>query len=288
MSEQPPIKHVSDTALWVAIYRAMESERADALFHDPYARRLGGERGEQIVRDMPKGERFAWPMIVRTAVMDEIIVKAVHDRGVDTVLNLAAGLDTRPYRLDLPADLQWFDADLPEMLDYKEAQLAGEQPKCHLELAKVDLTDGGQRTALFERVGGAGQNVLVVTEGLLVYLEPEQVTALATDLRAQPLRWWLIDIASPRLLKMLEKTWGAKLRDGGTPFCFAPAEGTAFFEPTGWYEHEFRSTGEEARRLDRMPRMIRFFGLLSKLSSKQKQQEARRMAGIVMLRAGPS
>jgi hypothetical protein len=85
---------------------------------------------------------------------------------------------------------------------------------------------------------------------------------------------------------MLEKSWGAKLREGGTPFRFAPAEGTAFFEPSGWYEQEFRSTGEEARRLNRMPTAIRFFGLLGKLQSKEKQQQARRMAGIVMLRSG--
>src|SRR4249920_2369696 len=64
-----PIRNVSDTALWVAIYRAMESERPDALFNDPYARRLGGERGEAIARTMPEGH---WPIVVRTAVMDEI------------------------------------------------------------------------------------------------------------------------------------------------------------------------------------------------------------------------
>ena len=67
------IRNVSDTALWVAIYRAMESERPDAIFRDPYARRLGGERGETIVRQMPNGAAMAWPMIVRTAVMDEIV-----------------------------------------------------------------------------------------------------------------------------------------------------------------------------------------------------------------------
>ena len=50
MSDANPIRNVSDTARWVAIYRAIESERADALFNDPFARRLGGERGEAIVR----------------------------------------------------------------------------------------------------------------------------------------------------------------------------------------------------------------------------------------------
>ena len=52
MSSASPIRNVSDTARWVAIYRAMESERPDALFHDPFARRLGGERGEAIAKAM--------------------------------------------------------------------------------------------------------------------------------------------------------------------------------------------------------------------------------------------
>src|SRR6184192_1868522 len=97
------IEHVSDTARWVALYRAMESERPDALFHDPYARRLAGERGERILASMRKGRAWAWPMIVRTAVMDELILRAIQRDRVDTVLNLAAGLDTRPYRLPLQA-----------------------------------------------------------------------------------------------------------------------------------------------------------------------------------------
>ena len=80
-------------------------------------------------------------MIVRTAVMDELILRAVNRDGVEAVLNLAAGLDTHAYRLALPRALRWTDVDLPDMLSYNEEQLAGEQPSCALELAKVDLTD---------------------------------------------------------------------------------------------------------------------------------------------------
>ena len=84
-AEPSPVRNVSDTALWVAIYRAMESERRDAIFKDPYARRLGGTRGEAIVRSMPSSEYSAWPIIVRTAVMDAIVkrcVRAVRFAGV--------------------------------------------------------------------------------------------------------------------------------------------------------------------------------------------------------------
>src|SRR2546428_7566791 len=152
MPVNTPVSHVSDTARWVAMYRAMESERPDALFRDPYARKLAGEDGATILNAMPKGRQFAWPMIVRTALMDELILRTITRDGADTVLNLAARLDARPYRLPLPGTLHWIDADFPAMLSHKEQQLAGERPHCKLEFAKVDLTSSGARGALFARV----------------------------------------------------------------------------------------------------------------------------------------
>jgi len=198
------IQHVSDTARWVALYRAMESERPDALFHDPYARRLAGERGERILASMKQGRTWAWPMIVRTAVMDELILRAIARDRVDTVLNLAAGLDTRPYRLPLAPALRWIEVDFPDVIAYKQQQLAGERAACGLEQIGVDLTDAARRRALFAQIGAAARRVLVVSEGLLIYLTGEQVGALARDLNAQPsFAWWLIDLASPGLLKMM-------------------------------------------------------------------------------------
>jgi methyltransferase (TIGR00027 family) len=284
MVQKPTVANVSETALWVAVYRAMESERPDALFNDPYAKTLAGTRGEEIVDAMPKGRQLAWPMIVRTAVMDEIIQRAVHRDGVDTVLNLAAGLDTRPYRLDLPPTLRWVEADLPDMLTYKEDHLEGEQPACALGRATVDLTDAGERRALLERVMGAAEQALVVSEGLLVYLTREQVAEVARDLQAQPaIRWWLTDLPSPRLLQMLERTWNKRLRASGAPLIFGPPEGTAFFEPHGWHEVEYRSMWEESRRLERTMRFAGFWDFVARLFPKKKQEEFRRTSGIVLL-----
>src|SRR5438093_3306819 len=230
----------------------MESERPDALFRDPYARKLAGERVERILASLPKGRAWAWPMIVRTAVLDELILRTIERDRVDTVLNLAAGLDTRPYRLPLPSTLRWVEADFPDVITYKQEQLDAEQPVCVLERVGIDLTDVGRRRALFARIGAAARHALVVSEGLLVYLTPAQVAALASDLAAPaPFRWWLIDLGSPRLLKMLEKTWGRAVAAGNAPLQFAPAEGTRFFQAQGWQEGEFRSMWEESLRLKR-------------------------------------
>jgi len=284
-----PIAHVSDTARWVAMYRALESERPDALFHDPHARRLAGAGGEHILRTLPKARQFAWPMIVRTAVMDEIILRAVERDGVDTVLNLASGLDARPYRLPLPSSVRWFEADFPAMLDYKEEQLRGERPGCHLELLRVDLADPAARRNALARAMAGARSALVITEGLLVYLERDQVMDLARDLHAQPaIRFWLTDIAMPRLLKMMEKNWGRHLQAGNARMRFAPAEGTAFFAPLGWREIEFRSNWEEAFRLRRTTRFGKLWRFLGRFYPKRIQEEFRRFAGMVLLERSSS
>ncbi len=279
-----PITHVSDTARWVALYRAMESERRDPLFRDPYARRLAGEQGEAILRGMKQGRRWAWPMIVRTAVMDEIILRAIDRDGVDTVLNLAAGLDARPYRLALPKTLRWVDVDLPDILTYKEQQLAGETPSCTVEFAKVDLRDAAARRTLFAGVAESAQRVLVVTEGLLIYLTPPQVADLAKDLAAQPaFHQWLIDIASPLLLQWMQRTWGKTATAGNAAFIFAPAEDTKFFEPYGWREVEYRNTMDEGVRLKRVPKMMFLWRILGVFASRARKAQFKRFSGVVLL-----
>lgn len=278
------IEHISDTARWVAVYRAMESERPDAIFRDPYARRLAGARGEEIVHTLKRGRSTAWAMIVRTAVFDEIIRESVATRGIDTVVNLAAGLDTRAWRMDLPPQLRWVDVDLPAILAHKADALGAETPRCRYEAIATDLTIDSARRALFDRLGAESKRALVVTEGLLIYLRAEQVGALARDLHAQPsFAHWLIDLASPWLLKYMNKSWGGAVTGGNASFQFAPAEGTAFFEPYGWRELEFRSSMEEAHRLHRemtLAWLWRFFG---RFSSAKRKEEMRRISGSVLL-----
>src|SRR5947207_13215704 len=117
----------------------MESERPDALFCDRYARKLAGERGERIIASMRRGRAWAWPMIVRTAVLDELILRAIERQGVDTVLNLAAGLDARPYRLPLPSALRWVQDDFPDVIAHQLEQPHADRPRSVPEHAGQDL-----------------------------------------------------------------------------------------------------------------------------------------------------
>ena len=262
MSDKDGLRNISDTAHWVAFYRALESERPDALFHDPFARGLAGERGAHIAEGSEFANRNAWSFVARTVLIDRFISDAVAN-GADMVVNLAAGLDARPYRMTLPSHLQWIEVDLPDLLAYKTGQLARETPRCALERVALDLSDVAARRELFERLSARAKSVMVVSEGLVAYLAPEEVVALAADLARTPtfIRWAL-DMVSPALMRMMQKTIGQDLRHAGAPFKFAPDEGPAFFERAGWKPVDVRSLLHTAATLRRLSWRMRLVALL--------------------------
>jgi methyltransferase (TIGR00027 family) len=254
-SDEALIRNVSDTARLVAIDRAVETARPDALFRDPFARRLAGERGARIAKSNPLGGRksgIGWPIVTRTYVIDRMI-QAHIAQGGDAVINLAAGLYTRPYRMDMPSSLQWIEVDLPEILAHKEEILRGEKPVCSLERVRLDLSNVLARRELFARLGRQLRKALVITEGLVVYLSSGEVGLLAQDLAAQPsFRSWILDLVSPKLLATLQKRMTSNLQQAA-PFKFAPQEGPAFFARFGWTVVKANSLLREAARLDRLP-----------------------------------
>lgn len=265
---EPSLRNISDTALWVAIYRARETERPDALFRDPFARKLAGERGEQIAQEMQTGQRYEWPYVSRTVRFDQIVSEQVR-QGTDMVINLAAGLDTRPYRMDLPSSLKWVEVDLPAMIDYKEEILGEAKPRCVLERVRLDLADVEARRKLFARLGSGSRKALVITEGLLVYLTRDEVTALGHDLATQPsFSDWAIDLCSPGLLKMLQDNLSA-LEKAGSPLKFGPEEGPDFFLTSGWKSVEVYSMLKTAAKIKRLPFGLRLLALLPESNGRQ-------------------
>src|SRR6185437_15578534 len=102
------------------------------IFVDRFAERLAGERGFNIAATLPDGAKHEWAWVARTYLFDHYLTRAIRS-GADLVINLAAGLDARPYRMDLPASLLWVEVDLPEVISYKTDVLKDEKPACRLE-----------------------------------------------------------------------------------------------------------------------------------------------------------
>ena len=246
------VRNISDTASWVAYLRAQESQRPDALFHDPYAKGLAGERGSQIANALRDGAKHQWAWAARTYLFDKFVSRAVKG-GCEVVLNLAAGLDTRPYRLDLPSTLLWVEADLPQVISYKERALAGENARCRLERIELDLSDLRARQQVFADLNRAGLTTVVMAEGLLIYLDAEEVGSLADDLAAcEHFGSWIVDLVSPCQLRLMQRGMGKQLGEAGAPFRFGPIEGPDFFARSGWKTKEvcgFLRTAAELKRL---------------------------------------
>jgi methyltransferase (TIGR00027 family) len=283
---ESPIKDVSDTAFWIAHLRAVETERADAVCRDPLAGRLAGERGREISAAMPMSGTVGWTVAIRTCIIDDYIEFAIGE-GLDTILNLGAGLDTRPYRMDLPASLKWVEADYPHIIEYKERLLAGEHARCRLERVKVDLADLPQRRGFFASLNAGAKKMLILTEGVVPYLSIEEAASLADDLRAlDHAGYWVVDYFSAEAMKY-------RLRKGmlrvmqNAPFRFAPADWFGFFHEHGWQAKEIRYVAEEAERLHRpipLPRLMKIaMQTWALFLSKERRKALRESMGYVLL-----
>ncbi|KIA61392.1 class I SAM-dependent methyltransferase [Nocardia vulneris] len=253
------ISDISDTARWVATYRAAESARPDALFDDFLAAELAGRRGAAIAAAAKRTLLGAWFFVARTKLIDDMIATCVA-RGCDRVINLAAGLDTRPYRLELPPELEWHEADLPAMIDEKQQRLALRTPRCRISRHRVDLADPQARRDFLDSAVEHADKTVVITEGLLLYLAEAEVRSLSADLTRPEIAWWITDIISPAFVALSKPALRGKMNN--LVVKFGPAAGIGYFEPLGWTVEECSSHLVAADRWHRLPPLLRPFARL--------------------------
>jgi methyltransferase (TIGR00027 family) len=283
---EPLIRHVSDTAFLVAHHRAVESARPDALFADPLAGRLAGARGRAIATAAPASAMTGWTIAMRTVIIDELIRQAIAS-GVDTIVNLGAGLDTRPYRLALPAALTWVEVDYSDVIALKEKELAGETPRCRLERVALDLADLPARRQLLARLDADAARMQVLTEGVVPYLDLAQAGALADDLRGlQHVDSWIVDYISSETIAYRKRT-RVDRHMRNAPFKFEPADWFGFFASHGFRQREIRYLAiEGANRGRRAPlpwRVRLLMKLLRPFTPAEKRQRFARFSGYVVL-----
>ena len=201
--ETDRIQHVSDTALLVAACRALETGREYGFVSDPFAEKLAGARGMALAHNNSTIGLMCVGIGMRSRFLDEVLLKTLAGGEITTVLSLGAGLDARPYRLDLPAGLHWIEVDFEDMLDYKSAVLAGDRPRCRLERLAADLNDPAGRAAIFRATGE--RPALMITEGLLMYLPGGTIEALAAEAARTSIRRWILDLTSLPLAQQLHR-----------------------------------------------------------------------------------
>jgi methyltransferase (TIGR00027 family) len=239
---------VADTAFLVAALRAAESARPDALVVDPLAARLAGEIGRAMLERVgDRAELAGWSVVMRTRIIDRFLEEAI-GAGTATILSLGAGLDTRPYRMELPRSLSWIEVDRAAVIAHKSERLAGETPRCRVERVAVDLQDGAARRTLFARVLTGDAPALVLAEGLLPYFEEEDVAGLLDDLRS----WESAQrIVVERIAPEVVHARNARSADDSVRMRFAPAGWAGFFASHGWRVKQMRELAHEGVRCGR-------------------------------------
>src|ERR1041384_4238227 len=132
---------VSHTAQWTAAARALESERPDRIFTDPFARTVAGDVGFSLL-ERYSGAGTAQYVVVHTKYMDDAIVRTMSDRDIRQVVLVAAGMDARAARLPWPTGETLYELDRPALIDAKSQTLTAYKPTCDRRTVGVDL-DGG-------------------------------------------------------------------------------------------------------------------------------------------------
>jgi methyltransferase (TIGR00027 family) len=257
----PVLPAVGVTAVGVAALRAVETERPERLFADPFAAAFVRAAGP-IDRPAPDARRrarraslAAW-VAVRTRFLDEVVLDACAG-GCRQVVILGAGLDARAFRLAWPDEVRVFEIDLPEVLEFKEQVVRAERwrPSCERITVPADLSGNWSRP-LGEQGFEAGMKVAWLAEGLLAYLSPEASDSLvvrAAELSAPGSRLGLTLASSQRL-----EAWRQAHPEGtGEPgdyvalWRFAGAEqATEWLASHGWHAEVF-DIAERARSYGR-------------------------------------
>src|SRR5262245_27763016 len=137
MTEQLKMSPVGATAQWIAAARALETEAETPLFTDPYARELAGDAGFTVLVSMREasGAPSTGPdpyLSLRTRFLDDALLGAVRAGALKQVVLLAAGMDTRAFRLEWPAATVLFEVDRDDIFAVKEPilQRRNAVPRC--------------------------------------------------------------------------------------------------------------------------------------------------------------
>lgn len=239
---------VSYTAQWTAAARALETERGDlAIFEDRFAPALAAPRGFELL-EKNRGSGLIPFIAIRTRYLDDSIREILAENDIRQIVFVAAGMDTRPFRLEWPGDATVYEVDFPALLAEKRRRLTelGAQPKVTRNEVAVDL-----RGDWLPELKGAGfdpgRPTLWIVEGLMFFLTPEQATNLLGVLgsASAPGSWLGVDFVSRALLRgPFSREFRRNLEEDGTPWLFGTDEPEEYLASVGWKARDVKEPGE--------------------------------------------
>jgi methyltransferase (TIGR00027 family) len=243
------------SAFWIAAVRARESDRPDRLFADPWARDLAGGAGfETMARSERQagGENTFIPVRVRW--FDDLVLDRV-GAGTRQVVLLGAGLDTRAYRLALPADLAWFELDRSAVFTAKDHVLRDVPPTCHRTVVEADV-EGDWFGPLCRSGFDPAASALWIAEGLLFYLAEETVSRtlrIAAEGSGPGSRFGADVIGSAGLDSQMMRPYREWCAANGQPPPFGSSDPAGLLSAGGWRPERVSVPGASGANFGRLP-----------------------------------
>jgi methyltransferase (TIGR00027 family) len=249
---------VSLTAQWTAAIRSLEGGRGEsALFVDDMASELAKPAGFELL-DRYRGGGVQDFVAIRTRFFDDVCTdNAQTEVPITQICVVAAGMDTRPYRLSWPAGAVVYELDHKRLLNEKQKRLTAmdSAPKVARIGVPVDFSRpwaGSLKASGFDE----NQKTLWIAEGLLFFLTEHQVGELLLTLRRMsgPGSRLAVDMTSAALLRSpFSRPFLDKLRNDGVPWLFGSDDPEAFLLERGWKVSILKEPGESGAGSERWP-----------------------------------
>jgi methyltransferase (TIGR00027 family) len=237
---------VGSTARWVAASRALETESANPLFSDPFARELAGDAGFALLTSLwtgvtPTSGTVPEPyFVIRTRFLDDALLAAVRASSFTQVVVLAAGLDTRAFRLGWPEGLVLFEVDRHDVFNHKETVLKRlkAQPRCERRIVRADFSQPWT-DAILSAGFDSSRPAAILAEGFLPYLDESVVARLFETIGslAREGSWLGLDTINAEWLVSpwpFYQTYLKKLAELGCPWVFGVNDPEQFLAQYGW------------------------------------------------------
>lgn len=166
MKEKVNVTGVPETMVQTLYARAKETRKKNAKINDEIAVELV----KKLDYDFSKADKdnaMTYGVIARTIVLDRMVEQYLEKHANTVVVNIACGLDTRCYRME-GKYLRWYNVDLPEAMKIRKQFLTETGPVYQITKSAMD-------DSYVDDIDYHGENVLVIIEGLTMYLYEKDI-----------------------------------------------------------------------------------------------------------------
>jgi O-methyltransferase involved in polyketide biosynthesis len=228
--ERSAVNPITDTAYYCCGVRMDDAERTPSVCNDHFARRFMSEHGLRVFEEFRSLTLPNISNVVRCRIIDDFVQRELDADPGARVVTIGAGFDTRPYRL---RGGQWYEFDEPQLIGHKDECLPVADSPNPLQRRALSFASGAFSQEL--RDVPANGHVVIVIEGVFMYLEPDAIAATLRALRERfPRHILLCDLMNRGFFERFGGPVHEKIVAIGARFSERPVDPAAIFLEQGY------------------------------------------------------